>query len=151
MTEGEGKKEAPHAGDLRKGRHPEYGATFLVTKTLTRPATFSETVRKEAVEAMLHGRQTKRYWLHAFVVMPDHFHLVLTQRDLELCKVVNWLLRRISYPTRQRNELLSWQRGYHDHRLREHETVSEMITYVERTPVEAELCDQPEDWLWSGR
>jgi len=150
MKEGEGGKRAPHAGDLRKGRSLEYGATFLVTKTLVRPAEFSERQRDEAVEAILSGRAEDRYWLHAFVVMPDHFHLFLTQRDHELDKVMNWLLRRISFPARKRGEEISWLQGYHDHRLREHETVSGMISYVERNPVEANIRQDPTQYRWSS-
>jgi len=34
------------------------------------------------VDVLLHYRRQRKYLLHEFVIMPDHFHLLITQAEL---------------------------------------------------------------------
>jgi putative transposase len=101
----------------------------------------------------------KRYDLSAYVVMPNHVHLVIrpTEKpDSPLFWGLDEIMRSLKgYTGKKANELLHlggefWQREYFDHWVRDEE---EWIYYVEYThcnPVKAGLCTKPEDWCWSS-
>jgi putative transposase len=76
----------PHRGNTG------YSTYFITASTHQRRFIFqSDPLARLFVEVMLHYRQEKKYVLHEFVVMPDHFHLLLTptltlERALQLIK-----------------------------------------------------------------
>lgn len=74
------------------------------------------------VEVLLHYRRQEKYLLHEFVVMPDHFHLLVTptvtlERTLQLIKG--------GFSFRARRELGFgggvWQSSFYDRRVRDAE------------------------------
>lgn len=99
----------------------------------------------------------RRYTLAAFTVMPNHVHAVLQPAGSE-----GWVapLDRVmhsikSYTAHAANRILGrsgpfWQREYYDHLLREADDVMEFIRYTLENPVQARLCERPEDWPWSN-
>ena len=103
-------------------------------------------------ESLLHF-DGERYWLSAWVVMPNHVHLLLTPNLL-------WPLSRImklfkSYTSHEANRILDrrgqfWMEGYFDRYVRNHEHFTKAIRYIENNPVKAGLCDQASDWMFSS-
>jgi REP element-mobilizing transposase RayT len=91
----------------------------------------------------------ERYRLLAWVVMPNHLH-VLAQFMAEhpLPKVVHsWK----SYIANQANKLLGrsgqfWQREYFDRFIRNETHYLNAVQYVEWNPVKAGLAERPERW-----
>jgi hypothetical protein len=43
-----------------------------------------------------------------------------------------------------------WQKRYYDFNIRNYPQFVEKLRYIHRNPVEAELCERPEDWPWSS-
>ena len=43
-----------------------------------------------------------------------------------------------------------WQKRYYDFNIRNHAQFVEKLRYVHRNPVNAGLCEHPEDWEWSS-
>ncbi len=103
----------------------------------------------EIVEAALDYFQGVRYALHAWVVMPNHVHVVVTpSEDDELSKILHsWK----SFTSNRINVLLGqsgrlWQEESFDHVIRSEEDLLKFIAYTENNPVVAGLCRRPEDW-----
>jgi putative transposase len=43
-----------------------------------------------------------------------------------------------------------WQKRYYDFNVRNQEQFVEKLRYIHRNPVNAGLCERPEDWQWSS-
>jgi putative transposase len=106
---------APHRGNTG------YSTYFITASTYQRRLIFqSDPLARLFVEVMLHYRQEKKYLLHEFVVMPDHFHLMLTptltlERALQLIKG--------GFSFRANKELgfggEIWEKSFYDRRIRD--------------------------------
>ncbi|MCB1187730.1 transposase [bacterium] len=89
----------------------------------------------------------------AWVIMPNHVHLLLTQKkDNRLGSIVKQIkagstrnIRRL----RQTSEAI-WQRGYFDRMIRSPEHLLKTVTYIHRNPVKAGLVGCPRDWQFSS-
>jgi REP element-mobilizing transposase RayT len=96
----------------------------------------------------------QRYELHAWVVMPNHVHVIVwplpghTLSDI----LHSWK----SFTGNKANKILNrthkefWQTESFDHWIRDDEELARMTTYVRNNPVKARLCKTPEDWKWSS-
>ncbi|WP_255856439.1 REP-associated tyrosine transposase [Marinobacterium rhizophilum] len=85
----------------------------------------------------------------AYVVMPDHVHWLLQlQSDTTLALA---LQRVKSISAHQINQHLSrrgpvWQRGYHDHAVRNEEDLRQLARYVVANPVRAGIVTTVKDY-----
>ncbi|GDY13228.1 hypothetical protein LBMAG53_21060 [Planctomycetota bacterium] len=94
----------------------------------------------------------ERYRLHAWVVMPNHVHvLIAIQAAWSLAKIVqswkSWTGKRIKQVTTLST---GWQRDYWDRYIRDEMHYLRAIAYIHANPVQAGLCRTPEEWLWSS-
>jgi|SRR5579863_4531253 REP-associated tyrosine transposase len=91
------------------------------------------------------------YLLHEFVLMPDHFHLLITP-FISLERAVQLIKGGSSF--RAKKELGSntevWQRGFSDHRIRDAEDYAKHVQYIHRNPVKKHLCEKPDDYRYSS-
>ena len=92
------------------------------------------------VENLLHFNG-ERYVLHAFVVMPNHVHVLLEiVRREDLAKIVHgWK----SYTAKRINEVVGgegqvWQREYYDRLIRNAEHYARTVEYIRRNACVAE-------------
>ncbi|MCI0402429.1 MAG: transposase [Acidobacteria bacterium] len=126
--------------------------TYMVTSTtwgrrsLFRPERWA----KLFLDTLYHYRGSA-YLLHEFVVMPDHFHAIITpQASLE--KAVQFIKGGFSY--RAKKELGSnmevWQKGFSDHRIRDASDYQVHVAYVHQNPVKERLCTGPEEYPYSS-
>jgi putative transposase len=105
------------------------------------------------IAAILHYRDAKAYFLHEFVVMPSHLHLLLTPGPTtSLEKAVQLIKGGSSFQiSRQRgHEMEIWQQGFHDWTVRDLGDWQTKAEYIRMNPVRAQLADKPEDWLFSS-
>jgi putative transposase len=118
---------------------------------LFRTQTFAELF----VEVLGQYRQSS-YMLHEFVLMPDHFHLLITPGEA-LERAVQKIKGGFSF--RVKKELGSnaeiWQRGFSDHRIRDWEDYRQHRKYIYSNPARAALrvdtgeypyCSYGNDW-----
>lgn len=104
-----------------------------------------------------------RYDLIAWVVMPNHVHvLIRTYEGAALGKIVqSWK----SYTSRQIGQMVGprvvdggalgksngiWMREYWDRFIRDEQHFHAEIDYIHQNPVKAGLVAQAEDWPWSS-
>jgi REP element-mobilizing transposase RayT len=90
--------------------------------------------------------------LHAYVVMPNHVHVLWTPQI-----ALSDLLRQIKGTTaREANSFLHrrgehfWQEEYFDRTVRNAEEFARIVRYIEWNPVKAGLVACPEEFLWSS-
>ena len=76
--------------------------------------------------------------LHAFVLMPDHVHLILTPRDKTISQIMNLIKGGFSH--RLASKLPVWQRGFADHQIRSKEDFNIRQNYIHQNPVTARLA-----------
>src|SRR5580692_6369805 len=83
------------------------------------------------------------YLVHEFVVMPDHFHILLTPKT-SVEKAVQFIKGGFSY--RAKKELGSnmeiWQKGFSDHRIRDADDYAIHVSYIRQNPVCERLCER---------
>jgi REP element-mobilizing transposase RayT len=103
--------------------------------------------------ALQYGETCRQlYHLHAWVIMPNHVHVVLAPRAA-VPSIMRWLKGRTG---RMANRILGrtgmpfWQEESFDHWLRSAEELREAIDYVEGNPVKAGLVETKEQWAWSN-
>ena len=89
------------------------------------------------------------YTLHAYVVMPDHLHVLLTPKDA-IEKSVQLIKGGFSF--RAKRELgwngEVWQPGFTDHRIRDSEDWEKHLEYIRLNPVEARLVEDSVLYEW---
>ncbi len=160
--------ESPIRKRLRRREAP--GDVRFVTFSCQRrlpllgdPATRDMFSRELAAARLSHGFQ-----LFAWVVMPEHVHLLLRPADgatlgaaLRSLKtavakrVVNqWREqddRRIAQILTARGDARFWQKGGgFDRNVRDGQEFCREVRYTHRNPVERGLVAKPEDWAWSS-
>jgi REP-associated tyrosine transposase len=96
----------------------------------------------------------QRYELHAWVVMPNHAHVVvLPMPSHSLSDILHsWK----SFTSHEINKLLPrkevpfWQPESYEHLVRDDEDLHRCCHYVLMNPVNAKLCAHPSEWKWSS-
>lgn len=127
---------------------------FVSSSTWKRRSLFrSERMARLFLDVLYSYRQAGRYLLHEFVVLPDHFHLlisVLPRTTLE--RAVQLVKGGFSY--RARAELgfhaEVWERGFSDEYVADAEGYEARRRYIHRNPVAARLARQPEEYAYSS-
>jgi REP element-mobilizing transposase RayT len=95
----------------------------------------------------------KRYRLTAWVVMPNHAHMLLTpSAGHELSDILHSLK---SYTANEANKILRrkgqfWQPESFDRWIRDADHFAKVIAYIENNPVKARLCKRPVGWPYSS-
>jgi putative transposase len=97
------------------------------------------------MEVLEHYR-TKSYLLHAFVIMPDHFHILVSpQQALE--RTMQNIKGGFSFRAKREFAWSSeiWQPGFSDHRIRSMEDWNIHVSYIQTNPLKGRLCNQSEE------
>jgi putative transposase len=131
-------------------RIKQSGVYFVTTDTWERRQIFSKPEPARIVlEQILECRERGFYKLHAFVVMPEHLHILITPgEETPLEKAVMMIKGGSSY--RIKKELLYsfpiWMSGYHDRWIRDPQEYRVRKQYIELNPVKARLAERPADY-----
>lgn len=109
--------------------------------------------RYEFMQQALLCFNEQRYCLHAWIVMPNHVHVLLTPRSGESLSQILHTWK--SFTANKANAALGrtgafWQREYFDRFVRNEEHFSAAIEYIENNPVKAGLCQTPVEWRYSS-
>ncbi len=101
----------------------------------------------------MHYRREGVYLLHHFVVMPDHFHALLTPcNEVTLEKALQLIKGSSSYRIRRElnHRFPVWQVGFYDHRIRDAADWKKHIHYIAQNPVAGRLVVQPAAYPFSS-
>ena len=106
----------------------------------------------ELVEGALRFRHGVEYDLRAWVVMPNHVHVVFQVRDVPIGRLIGgWK----SYTAKEANRVLAregklWQEDYWDTYMRDEGQEGRARRYIENNPTKARLVAFSRDWPWSS-
>jgi REP element-mobilizing transposase RayT len=103
-------------------------------------------------DAFVYGeRKLGLYELVAWVVMPNHVHIVVLP-SAPVAKITKALK---GFTGKQANKILKrsgpfWQDESYDQWIRDRYHLSSAVRYVELNPVKAGFVDRAEEWRWSS-
>ena len=108
----------------------------------------------DLVAKAINFHATQRFDLLAWVVMPNHVHAVVRPKaERTVSKILqSWK----GYTAREANRFLKrtgaafWQVESYDHLIRDDKDRHHCCQYTTMNPVNAGLCQKPEDWKWSS-
>ncbi len=129
--------------------------------------------RQWFIEALDQARQRRDFFLWAYVIMPEHVHVIVWPRqpvyEIRLIRTALKIpvqRKALAYLRRQAPEFLEqlrdsqpngevhyrfWQRGGgYDRNILEVTTLHTMMDYIHNNPVRRGLVSQPTDWPWSS-
>lgn len=110
-------------------------------------------IAKIVAEQLVSGQNAPAgYLLHAFAVMPNHVHALVTPKVGLSAITKQWK----GATARRANLILGrkgrpfWQNECFDHWARNPAQCERIRSYIEWNPVRARLIERPEDWPWSS-
>jgi putative transposase len=127
--------------------------TFFVTSvTWQRVPIFRVEARARLLIEVLRGyRDQGKYFLHEFVVMPDHIHLLLSPAgEVSLEKAVQFIKGGYSYRLRKVEKIQVWQESFTNHRIRDFDDYQRHCEYVRLNPVRARLVRDAASYAFSS-
>ncbi|MFN9124445.1 MAG: REP-associated tyrosine transposase, partial [bacterium] len=139
----------------RMRRRGARGETRFVTcscldgRRLLQARTAQQTVVQE-LDALVRSDAAS---LHAWVIMGNHLHLLLTPRLVDLEESLAVLKTRIAYAITDDAETPQqvWERGGgFDRLIWSDRAYWNILFYIHFNPVKAGLASAPEDWQWSS-
>ena len=151
---------------------------FITTSTYRRaPLFFSERFCRCFVERLEEGRQELKFLLIGWVLMPEHFHLLLLPQPAESVPAIvkglkqetarrilrtlrenqehAWcrkMLTRLRLPpsVHDESQYRLWQRRFFPFNIYTEKKRREKLEYMHNNPVKRGLVSAPGDWPWSS-
>ena len=129
-----------------------HGCYFITASTFQkRQLLQSDRMRQLFLDVLFHYRQQQKYLLHDFVMMPDHFHLLITP-TVTLEKALQ--LSKGGFSFRAKKELgfthEIWQPSYYDRRVRDAEEFFAFREYIRQNPVKKGLVRVAEEYQYGS-
>src|ERR1700677_800468 len=125
------------------------GTYFTTSATWNRRRLFQvETNAALFLETLQKYRRDGYYRLHAFVVMPDHFHLLITTETATIERIMGFVKGGFSH--RMASKTPVWQRGFTDHRIRDAHDFRIRLEYIHQNPVRARMVERAEMYPYSS-
>ncbi len=117
-------------------------AYFVSTQTAARQPFFRHERWARLMLDVLKHYDGTGYALHAFVIMPDHLHLLITPSE-SVEKSVQLFKGGFSFRAKRELEWKGeiWQSGFTDHRIRDEEDWKRHLDYIQTNPIEARLTE----------
>jgi putative transposase len=123
---------------------------FITTVTANRRRLFQ--VEQNAnlfIEVLLDQRAKNRLQLHAFVVMPDHAHLLLTPApEISLEKAMQYIKGNFSFRLKSKVDI--WERSYDSRRITDANDYTTHLVYTHQNPIRTNLVSEPSLYLYSS-
>ena len=134
---------------------PQSIRTFFVTSATEgrRALLQSDRMAQLLLHVLENNRKKRRLLLHEFVIMPNHFHLLLTPNPVvPLEKALQFIKGGFSFRAKRELhwDLEIWQPSFVNHRIRDAEDYKQHRAYIWQNPVRAGLAESPELFPWSS-
>jgi putative transposase len=130
------------------------GVYFVTTDTWQRRPLFAKANAAEiVVDQLVQCRDRGFYELNAFVLMPDHLHVLLTPAmDATLEKVMQMIKGGSSFRIKRdlQYQFPIWHAGFHDRWMRDQDEYEARLNYILQNPVVAKLVSSPTEYKWSS-
>ncbi|HEY1804662.1 MAG TPA: transposase [Terracidiphilus sp.] len=130
---------------------PQEVRTYLVTSvTAQRRRIFQVSANAELLQRTFFDYRTQgRFHLHAFVIMPDHFHAIITPAsDISLEKAMQYVKGGFSF--RLKSKLDVWERSFNESQILSAEKFRSAARYIELNPVRRGIVANPQQYEYSS-
>jgi putative transposase len=130
---------------------PQETRTYFVTAvTAQRRSLFQVTANAELLQrTILDYRSQRRFLLHAFVIMPDHFHALITPApEVSLEKAMQFIKGGFSFRLKSKPDV--WMRSFNETQIMTKEKFDRCSLYIENNPVRRGFALTPEMYPFSS-
>jgi len=129
--------------------------TFFVTSVTNgrRALLQSDRSARLFMNVLEHYRDKGCFLLHEFVVMPNHFHLMLTPADgILLQKAMQFIKGGFWFRAKQEfgAKFSIWQASFTDHRIHDEDDYDRHRKYIHENPVRAGLVKSAAEFVYSS-
>jgi putative transposase len=123
---------------------------FVTTVTAGRRSVFQTDHNAHLLLGIFAGNQKLgHYQLHAFVIMRDHLHLLITPGpEISLERAVQFIKGGFSF--RLKSKLPVWQRSFTERRMKDASDFAHHNIYIEQNPVGAGIVQSAEEYSYSS-
>jgi len=126
----------------------------LLDEALTGPFYLRQPTLADMVVRAIHYNSAVlgHYDLHAFVVMPNHVHMLVTPAVPlpKLTKSLKGITAKRANSVLGRTGIPFWQEESYDHQLRHQGEFEKIRRYIEWNPVRAGLVTEASEYHWSS-
>jgi putative transposase len=130
------------------------GTYFVTASTWEKKCLLqSERMAKLLIEVLFQYQKQGKYRLHEFVVMPNHFHLLITPTvSVTLEKTVQFIKGGFSFRAKKELGIAGeiWQTNFYDRRVRDTNEYVRFRHYIHMNPVRRGLVPDPEEFPYSS-
>lgn len=118
---------------------------LVTTNTKDRVKIFADPAyAREACEALYRVQELHPFLLYAFVIMPDHCHLLINVSEaISISKVMRVYKAAVAHAI---GKGPIWQSRFDTKVI----PLAQAKQYIHWNPVKAGLCENPEDYPWSS-
>jgi len=129
--------------------------TFFVTSSIAGKRNLLQSDRSAGlfVEVLYHYRSQRKYLLHGFVVMPDHFHVLITVgREISIERAVQFIKGGFAFRAGKELGFMApvWERGFSEVRVCEPAALARLCEYIANNPVKRGLAKAPAEYAYSS-
>lgn len=124
---------------------------FITFSCFHRLPFLAEPGPKDTVEALLEQTRARhRARVYAYVLMPEHIHLLINEPPSILLAQFLKVLKQTTSRQLKGDREQFWQERYFDRNLHGEAARSEVIHYIHRNPVKRGLVTSPGQYRWSS-
>jgi putative transposase len=130
---------------------PQETRTYFITAvTAQRQPHFRHATAAGLLQQTLFDyRNQGKYLLHAFVIMPDHLHVLLTPAsDVSLEKTVQFIKGGFSFRLKSRFDV--WMRSFNEVQISTPAEFRTHLRYIDENPVRKRLAETPSAYAHSS-
>jgi putative transposase len=130
---------------------PQETRTYFVTAvTAQRRSLFQVTSTAELlVQTILDYRSQGKFLLHVFVIMPEHFHALITPApDVSLEKAMQFIKGGFSFRLKSKHDV--WMRSFNESQIMTEDKFIDCVRYIEQNPVRRGLVSTPEAYSFNS-
>jgi putative transposase len=153
---------------IREGAHPHFVTSSVVYWI---PVFSIDHYTEVLINSLSFCVREKGLLIHAYVVMPSHFHVICSQTDGHISKVLRslktftskriaeilekdarteWLNAMKSAGAKRRAEIKVWQDEFHPEEIRSEQFFNQKLNYIHNNPVRAGHIEDPDEWKYSS-
>jgi putative transposase len=139
------------------GRGPRIQAADTVyhvtTRGIRRLDIYEDAIDYARFESFLGRIVAKRRWtLHAYCQMPNHYHLLLETPDADISGGMCWLNGVYARWFNERHGYSGhvFDARFHTELVRSNVHLLNLACYIPLNPVRARICAYPDKWRWSS-
>ena len=138
----------PHRGTTGDG-------TYFITASCYEKQCLLQSSRMAGLfmDVLFHYQKQRKYQLHEFVVMPNHFHLLITPlASFTLERAMQFIKGGFSFRAKKELGFIHeiWQTSFYDHRVRDEGEYLRFRHYIHMNPVRRGLVSSPEEFPFSS-